>query len=144
MNENTVKLSRIQVGEIETFIRDHPHSLKRIKNQTLNLIFARGNNDENTGSKKIFSTKSRTEKIAIELADNRFFLGDQSRYQAIQHVYEKLPEIKQKMIQLRYWSKPHTWEEIARELYISKRQAIRWRDSFVEEIYGLLYGRGKN
>ena len=55
---------------------------------------------------------------------------------AIDSVYNRLPEEKQKLVKLRYWSKPQklTWDGIAGRLHISKRQAFRWRDEIVYAI----------
>lgn len=55
---------------------------------------------------------------------------------AIQTVYERLPEDKKKLIRLKYWTHPQTltWDGIARQVPISKRMALYWRDEIVLEI----------
>lgn len=54
----------------------------------------------------------------------------------IEEVYKQLPEEKQKLIELKYWTKPQTltWDGIARELCVSRRQALYWRNDIVYEI----------
>lgn len=53
--------------------------------------------------------------------------------EAIRSVYESIPPEKQKLMRLRYWTKPQllTWEGVAMEIGVSKRQAMRWRDEIV-------------
>lgn len=52
---------------------------------------------------------------------------------AIESVYERLPADKKKFIYLRYWKRPQllTWDGIAAELNVSRRQAFRWRDEVI-------------
>lgn len=53
--------------------------------------------------------------------------------EAIESVQERLPEDKQRFIYLRYWKKPQllTWDGIAVELKVSRRQAFRWREEII-------------
>lgn len=55
---------------------------------------------------------------------------------AIESVVDKLPEEKQKLVKMKYWTRPQTltWEGIAMRLGISARQAMRWRDEIVYAI----------
>lgn len=55
---------------------------------------------------------------------------------AIEGVYGGLTDNKQNLIKLKYWTKPQTltWDGIAMELHVSRRQAIRWRDEIVFSI----------
>src|SRR5690606_14109671 len=52
---------------------------------------------------------------------------------AIDQIYQELPDDKKKLIKLKYWTKPQTktWEGIAQEINISRRQALRWRNEIV-------------
>lgn len=56
--------------------------------------------------------------------------------EAIRTVYERQEPSKQKLIKLRYWTKPQllTWDGIAMEIGVSRRQAMRWRDEIVVTI----------
>ena len=59
---------------------------------------------------------------------------------AIDDVYIRLPKEKQKLVRLKYWTKPQklTWDGIALELDVSRRTAINWRDEIVYAIAELL------
>lgn len=51
---------------------------------------------------------------------------------AIETVYNELPKDHQRLVHIRYWSNNNfTWDRIASEAYISRRQAIRWRDAII-------------
>ena len=56
--------------------------------------------------------------------------------EAIESVVSLLPDEKKKLIKLKYWTKPQTltWEGIAKELHVSRRTAINWRDDIVYAI----------
>lgn len=56
--------------------------------------------------------------------------------EAIEHVYNTVPDGWKKLIRLKYWTKPQTltWEGIAQQLHVSARQAMRWRDDIVHAI----------
>lgn len=58
---------------------------------------------------------------------------------AIETVYSKLPKERQQLVKVRYWSKRNlTWDAIAQECNVSKRQAQRWRDDIIHETIELL------
>lgn len=51
---------------------------------------------------------------------------------AIETVYNELPRDHKRLVQVRYWSNKNLqWDGIAEECYVSKRQAMRWRDAIV-------------
>lgn len=52
---------------------------------------------------------------------------------AINKVYNALPDDYKKLVRLKYWNKNNhlTWDGIALELNVSKRQAMRWRNEII-------------
>lgn len=60
--------------------------------------------------------------------------------EVIEQVYNNLPSNYKELVRLKYWSKNKqlTWEYIALELYISERQARRWRNEIVQATTELL------
>jgi len=55
---------------------------------------------------------------------------------AIQTVYERLPEEKKRLVEMYYWNRSRQWtlEGIAYELNTSRITVYRWRREIVEEI----------
>lgn len=80
--------------------------------------------------------KDPTGEKATSLVMDRRIQHLEKVIDAISSVYQDLPDGKKKLVHLLYWNHPqqYTWEGIAKKLYISKRQAQRWRKSIVEEI----------
>lgn len=56
----------------------------------------------------------------------------------IQATIEQLPDEKQKLIELKYWTDPRkmeiSWDLISMQLHVSARQAQRWRDEIICKI----------
>lgn len=77
-----------------------------------------------------------TERTAILMVAHRKIEQLERIVEAIESVVERLPEDKKRFIQLRYWKKPQylSWDGIAAELNVSRRQAFRWRDEIVYTI----------
>ena len=59
---------------------------------------------------------------------------------AIEEVYMRLPGEKKQLMNMVYWTKPRilTWEGIGKELHVSSRQAMRWRDEVIWAIAELI------
>jgi RinA family phage transcriptional activator len=55
---------------------------------------------------------------------------------AIEAVMEMLDPHRTKLVKLKYWTKPQllTWDGIAQEVNVSRRQAINWREEIIEAI----------
>lgn len=87
------------------------------------------------------NTKSDpTGRLATVLTTDRKLKQLERIVTSIEQVYNDLPPEKQKLIDLKYWTKPQllTWEGIAQQLNISRRQAFRWRDEIVCSIADLI------
>lgn len=55
---------------------------------------------------------------------------------SIEAVYNRLPDYKKKLVELRYWATPclYTWDGIAIQCHISRRQIFIWRDEFIRDV----------
>ncbi|KHE73163.1 transcriptional regulator [Halobacillus sp. BBL2006] len=74
-----------------------------------------------------------TGRIVTRLTTNKQLKYLTEVADAINRVYSALPDTHKRLAKLRYWSKTKdlTWDGIARELNISRRQAFYWRDEIV-------------
>lgn len=51
---------------------------------------------------------------------------------AIETVYNELPSEHKRLVQIRYWSNRNlTWNQIADQCNVSRRQAFNWRDAII-------------
>lgn len=91
--------------------------------------------DENIGGGRSNIPSKPTERIATAIIMNRMLQQLEAITEAIRSVYEQLTDEKKQLVQLKYWTKQqYSWEEIAEQLHVSKRQAIRWRNEIVYAI----------
>ncbi len=90
--------------------------------------------DDNIGGEKVFTNGSPTENIAIRLTTHKQLTYLQEITDAIEKVYNALPEDYKKLVRLRYWNKNKelTWDGIALELNVGRMTAFRWRDEIVQ------------
>lgn len=90
--------------------------------------------DENVGGGKSNHIGKPTERIATRLTINKQLNYLTEIVEAIEKVYNVLPDDYKKLVRLRYWSKHRqlTWDGIAHELNVSRRQAFYWRDEIIQ------------
>ncbi|WP_017797586.1 hypothetical protein [Oceanobacillus kimchii] len=92
--------------------------------------------DTNTGGgvNSVRNPGDPTGKLAIRLTTNKQLEYLCTVVDAIDQVYNALPDNYKELVRLRYWSKykQYTWEGIAFELNVSERQARRWRNEIVQ------------
>jgi RinA family phage transcriptional activator len=129
----TVKLKKATFKHIESELYSYQETLKEIKFLRNNLMFCKENDDENVGGGRSSLPYSPTEAIGTRLATHKKLTQLEEVANAIEKVYTGLPETHQKLVKLKYWTKPQmkTWEGIAGELHVSRRQAFNWRDEVI-------------
>jgi RinA family phage transcriptional activator len=57
----------------------------------------------------------------------------ESTVEAIENVYNRLPEEKKLLVNIYYWTRPQTlsWEGVAQKLHVSRKTAFNWRDEII-------------
>lgn len=134
------KLHKNVVRYVEHNLYYYHEYLRDIERLRKDILYGRDNNDENVGGRRGNLPSSPTEQRAIELVTHRRLEKLGRVTHAIKTVYEALPDEKRKLIKLKYWTRPHryTWDGIAEQLHITKRQAMRWRSEVIYAIAELL------
>jgi RinA family phage transcriptional activator len=129
------KLKRGTFKHIEAELYAYWDTVKEIKRIRAEIIGASPEPDEVGGGRGNLPGDP-TARAATALLMHRRLEQMERITSAIRSVYEELPEEKQRLIRLRYWTKPQTltWEGIAQRLHISRRQALYWRDHIVKAI----------
>lgn len=135
-----VKLPKNIVRYVEHNLYYYHEYLRDIERLRKDILYGRDNNDENVGGGRGNLPSSPTERAAIELVTHRRLEKLERVTHAIKTVYEALPDEKRKLIKLKYWTRPqrYTWDGIAEQLHVTKRQAMRWRSEVVYAIAELL------
>jgi RinA family phage transcriptional activator len=134
------KLKKATFKHIESELYSYHDTLKEINNLRKNIMFCRESDDENIGGGRSSVPSSPTERIATMLATDKRLNRLEEVTNAIEKVYTGLPDDYQKLVRLKYWTRPQTltWEGIADKLYITSRQSMRWRDEIVYAIAEVL------
>ena len=134
------KLKKPTFKHIESELYSYHETLKEIQFLRNNLMFCKENDDENIGGGRSSFISSPTEQIGTKLATHKRLNNLETIANAIEKVYTGLPDSHQKLIKLKYWTKPQlkTWDGIAQELNVSRRQAFNWRDEVINTISEVL------
>ena len=130
----TIKLRSGTIKHIEAEIYDYHDTLKRIKERREELMSDPAREEGMPSSPTLPS--STVERHATRLTMDRQLQELERVASAVEHVYNLCDEGRKELIRLNYWAKPQlkSWEGIALELHISKRQAYRWRDEVVQAV----------
>lgn len=135
-----VKLKKATFKHIESELYSYHDTLREIEELRKNIIFTRENDDENIGGGRGSFISSPTERTATRLVTHKKLNRLEEVANAIQKVYTGLPEDYQKLVRLKYWTRPQTltWQGIADKLYVTSRTAQRWRDDIVYSVAEVL------
>jgi RinA family phage transcriptional activator len=127
------KLKKATFKHIESELYSYHDTLREINNLRKDIMFTKENDDENIGGGRNNMISSPTERIATRLATHKRLNNLEEVTHAIQKVYTGLPEDYQKLVRLKYWTKPQlkTWDGIAEEIHVSRRTAFNMRDEVV-------------
>jgi RinA family phage transcriptional activator len=130
------KLKKATFKHIESELYSYHDTLKEINNLRKDIMFTKENDDENIGGGRSSFPSSPTEQIATRLATHKRLGQLEEVTHAIQKVYTGLPEDYQKLMRLKYWTRPQTltWEGIADKIPVSRRTAFNMRDEVVWSI----------
>lgn len=118
----------------------HYHDTKKEIERLKNYILHASPVPDRTGGGRSNVPSDPTGQTATLMATHRRIEQLERIVETIESIYERLPAEKQKLVRLKYWTKPQTltWDGIALELDVSRRTAINWRDEIVYAIAELL------
>lgn len=140
MSAVATKLKKATFKHIESELYSYHDTLREIEFLRRNIMFCKENDDENIGGGRSSLPSSPTEKIGTRLATHKKLNQLEEVAHAIEKVYTGLPEDYQKLVRMKYWTRPQlkTWEGIAGELHIGRRTAFRMRDDIVYSVSEVL------
>lgn len=134
------KLKKATFKHIESEIYSYKDTLREIDELRKNIMFCSENDDENVGGGRSSLPSSPTEQIGTRLATHKRLGKLEEIANAIEKVYTGLPETHRKLVELKYWTRPQTktWDGIAVEMNVSRRQAFRWKDEIISAVSEVL------
>lgn len=132
-----IKIRRGTFQHVESEIYAYHETKKEILRLKNEILHGQGiSDDENVGGGRSNLPGDPTGRTAVLLTSHKKLEQLQAIVDAIESVYAGIPPEKQKLIQVRYWTRPQllTWEGVAKECYVSRRTAVYWRDEIVQAI----------
>lgn len=132
----TAKLKRGTIQHVESELYAYHETKKeivRLKNEILyNTPSYRGHIGYGSGNMPSDPIAGK----AVLIVSHRMIEQLERIVEAIEMIYQRMPEERQKLIRLKYWTKSRhlTWEGIALEVGVHRATALRWRDEFVKEV----------
>lgn len=123
----TVKLKPATFKHIEAELYAYHETRKEIQRIREEIINGSAL-DENIGGSRGNEPGRPTERIATRLVTDRRLRNLEEVVEAIDSVYNSLPENHQKMVRLKYWSSRHlSWGRIAEECHVHPNTMTRMR-----------------
>jgi RinA family phage transcriptional activator len=127
-----MKLTRATFRHVEAELYLYNDTKKEIERMRQDIIHA-GKVQQEGGRSGISNPTAST---ATRLTTDKRLQKLEEVTDAIEAVMEMLDPHRTKLVKLKYWTKPQllTWDGIAQEVNISRRQAINWREEIIEAI----------
>lgn len=130
---NAIKTKKITFKKVESEWYGYHETLKEIAKLRQEIMNPVQEVDENIGGGQSNIPGAPTERIATRLVTSKQLTYLTEIASAIERVYNALPDNYKELARLRYWSnKDKTWDGVAMDLNVSRRQAIRWRDEIIQ------------
>ena len=134
-----VKPRKTTFKHIEAEWYNYHHTLQEIARLREEIINPFREVDENIGGGKSNITGDPTGRIATRLATSKQIQHLEEVVNAIEKVYNALPNDYKNLVRVRYWSnKKMSWDEIADEIHVHRTTAMRWRNEIIQATIELL------
>lgn len=133
------KLQKATFKHVEAELYQYPHTVKEIKKRRLELLHPYLEEvDENTGMgvNSVRSVSRPTEQMATRLTADRRLRNLEEIAEAIEAVYNDLPDKQKEFVRMRYWSGRQNASpvKIAMETEVSERTVHNYRRRIIEAI----------
>ncbi|WP_440894955.1 transcriptional regulator [Amphibacillus sp. Q70] len=134
---NAIKPMKITFKKAEAEWRKYHQTLRDISSLREEIMNPFDNEpDQNSGEGKnsVRPISDPTATVTTRMLTNKQLNYLIEVAEAIEEVYNALPDDYKKLARMRYWRRGNelTWEGIAHRLHVSKRQAMRWRDEIIQ------------
>jgi len=110
-----VKTKKITFKKTESEWYNYHETLKEIARLREEIMNPTQEQDSNIGGEKVFSNSSPTENIAVRLTTSKQLSYLTEVVEAIDKVYNALPDEYKQLVRVRYWNKDKelNWDGIA-------------------------------
>lgn len=131
-----MKLRKATFQHVESELYAYHETRREIVRLKNDILHGRTRDDENVGGGRSNLPGDPTGRTAVLLTTHRKLEQLQGIADAIETVTTALTPDRQRMVQIRYWTRPQTltWDGIAREIPAHRATVMRWRDEIVRAI----------
>jgi len=134
---NAIKPTKITIKKVESEWYNYFNTLNeitRLREEITNPFDEEPDNNTGGGVNSVRNISDPTAKMATRLMTSKQLAYLTEIVEAIDQVYNALPDNYKKLVRLKYWNKNNEllWDGIALRLSVSKRQAQRWRNEIVQ------------
>jgi len=132
-----IKTKKITFKQVESEWYDYHNTLKeisRLRESIMNPFDEEPDTNTGGGANSVRNPGDPTGSMATRLTRNKQLNHLNDIVDAIDQVYNALPDDYKQLVRLRYWSKSRrlTWDGIALELGIGRATAIRRRKEIIQ------------
>jgi len=133
---SAIKIRKGTFQHVESELYAYHDTKREIERIKIDILHGVGSSDENIGGGKSNLPGDPTGKKATRLTSDKRLMHLEAITEAVDSVVSRLADEKRELIRLKYWTRPQTltWDGIALQLNVSRRQAINWRDGIVYAI----------
>ena len=134
---NAIKPKNITFKKVEAEWYDYHETVKeiaRLRESIMTPFDEEPDTNVGGGSNSVRAISNPTERIATRLMTSKQLTYLTQIVEAIEKVYNVLPDEHKKLVQLRYWKKGNklTWDGVANQIHVSDRTARRWRNEIIQ------------
>jgi len=139
----TIKPDKLTFKKIESEWYKYHHTLKEVAELREKIMnpFDEEVNDPTVvaGANSVRNVGDPTGRMAVRLTTSKQLTYLNTMVDAIERVYNALPDDYKKLVRIRYWSRSNKdWNGIADELHVNRSTAIRWRNEIIQATIDLL------
>ncbi|MGY0692972.1 transcriptional regulator [Virgibacillus sp. FSP13] len=132
-----IKPTKLAFKKAEAEWYNYHNTLKeiaRLREEIMNPFDEEPDDNVGGGSNSVRMPGDPTERMATRLTTSKQLTYLANIIEAIEQVYNALPDNYKELVRVKYWNRNNqlTWDGIALELNVSKRQAQRWRDDIIQ------------
>lgn len=131
------KFNKYDILKLEEFWTNHKENKKKLRFREFELLNPSREQDENTGGSSSSFISNPTERDAIRLSEDRLYQNLKATVKSVEDIYNALDEESKGIVNMRYWEPDgycYEWDEIAKELNMSRSTVLRKRNLIVDEM----------
>lgn len=131
-----IKATKLTFKKVESEWYNYHQTVKEIaelREEIMNPFDEEKDENDIKGATSVRMPGNPTANMATRLVTSKQLSYVTEIAEAIERVYNALPDNYKQLVRVRYWSKKDKdWNAIADELHVNRATAIRWRNEIIQ------------